>query len=289
MILIMFIVTLFFASFNALSQHADTVQLFDGDKIIVSIQEIEGSFIKYKKLNNTEGPTYKLTSDDISHIILANGDKISNINGELTSKDPNLITKKTDPTPIYKNLDPFYDENKENRKSSRVTRSILYNSRKNLIGFNYSSFITLDLEFSYERIIDKVGYFGLKVPIKFNMGIKPRYLNKHNIFTSGVHCNIYPLGQGRVTYFTGPAFQIKIMADNDEFVTGGNNAVSITIDPVRSTYLGFYMNNGCLLRASPFLYFGVAAGFGFRKDLARSTENSIFEVIGEASISFRFK
>lgn len=277
----------FFNSLLLLSQKSDTVHLKDGDLIIVSIQGLEETKIKYKKLNNLEGPTYTLTSDDIQYIILSNGEIVNNKQGKLVSYSKEIeVKKQNDKSPNYS--DPFYDEKKDKQKNARVKRSILYNSRKNMIGFNYTSFFTLDLEFSYERIIDKVGYFGIKVPVRFNMGVQPNYLNKINIFTSGIHANIYPLGQGRFSYFTGPVLYLRIMKDNDLVTTSGNNSITITLDPTKSTYLGFYMNNGCLFRASPFLYFGLSMGFGFRKDLGRTYESSIFEMIGEASISYRF-
>ncbi len=280
-------IVLIFLSFCAFSQKRDSVFLKDGDKIIVDILEIEERKIKYKKLSNPDGPTYTLTSVDISYIILANGDIVRNKSGKLVAYSENVEIKEVNNATTNYN-DPFYNKEKDAQKKNKIRTSTLYNFRKNMVGFNYAALITLDLEFTYERIFDKVGYFGIKVPIKFNMGVKPNYLKKHNIFTSGIQCNIYPIGQGRFSYFTGPVFHIRVMSDNDQVTVSGNNSITITIEPTRSTYLGFYMNNGCLFRASPLLYFGLSMGFGLRKDLARPNENSIFDLIGEASISFRF-
>ncbi|MCB0478407.1 MAG: hypothetical protein KDC84_09605 [Crocinitomicaceae bacterium] len=281
------VLILFFPVFLAISQEADTVFLKDGDKISVKIIEIEETKIHYKKIDNPDGPKYLLTVEDINYIILSSGEVINNKGGKLIAYNETVEIKKTNEnTTTYK--DPFYNEAKDKQKKERVQRSILYNTRKNMIGFNYASFFTVDMELSYERILDKVGYIGLKVPIRFNLGVQTNYLNKINIFTSGIQANIYPTGQGRFSYFTGPILLVRVMRDNDQITYSGSNSITITIEPTRSTYLSFYMNNGCLFRASPFLYFGLSMGFGFRKDLARSYENSIFEMIGEASISYRF-
>ena len=279
--------TLLILSFYTHGQNRDTVFLKDGDQLIVDIQEIGEDKIKYRKINFSDGPTYTLTVVDISYIILTNGEVVRNKSGKLISYSDKVEIKQ-EKSSVTNYNDPFYDKEREAKRNSRKLKSELYNFRRNMVGFNYVSFFTLDLEFTYERILDKVGYIGLKVPVKFNMGVKPKYLNKHNIFTSGIHCNIYPFGQSRFSYFTGPVFLIRVLSDNDQVEISGNNSISITIEPTRSTYLGFYMNNGCLFRASPLLYFGLSMGFGLRKDLARTNENSIFDLIGEASISFRF-
>ncbi|MEZ4938640.1 MAG: hypothetical protein R2799_13700 [Crocinitomicaceae bacterium] len=282
----LFLLGLFFC-FGLFGQEQDTVFLKDGEKIIVKIREIEETKIQYTKIDKPDGPRYMLTVEDINYIILSSGDVINNKGGKLIAYNETIPIKKTQNN-IPENTDPFYSEEKSKERKQRIQKSTLYNSRKNLIGFNYASLITVDMEFSYERIIDKVGYFALKIPIRFNLGVQTNYLNKINLFTTGIQANIYPFGQSRFSYFTGPILLTRIMRDNDQVIYSGSNQVTITIEPVRSTYLSFYLNNGCLFRASPFLFFGLSMGFGFRKDLARTNENSIFEMIGEASISYRF-
>jgi hypothetical protein len=266
------------------SQSGDTLLLKDGDKLIVKLVHIEKEKVKYKKLTNIDGPTYSLSSAEITSITLSSGDKLINSNNRLI--DPK--SKNNSPNPVVGNKNENLSNENDSKKSMRVKKSLRYNSRKNLISYNYASLITLNIEFAYERIIDKVGYFGLKIPIIFNMGVKTDYLDKRNIFTSGIQANIYPFGQSRIAYFTGPIIHFKIMEDNDYISTSGNNSVQIDIDPLKSTYLGFYMNNGVLFRAAPFLSFGVSMGFGIRRDIGRPEENSKFDIIGEGSISYRF-
>lgn len=274
-----FVLSFFFCSYLYAQ---DTIYLKDGDQLIVKVIDIETYRINYKKLSNLEGPKYVLNNSDIQKIHLFGGEILVNKNNQLV--DPAVEVKEVvTENPAESAISPFDDDHK---KKLRVQKSIKYNKRKNLFGYNYASLIILNLEFDYERIIDKVGYFGLKIPIMFNMGIQANYLDKRNLFTTGIHANIYPLGQGKITYFTGPVIRYSLMEDNDQINT--NNILNIQIEPTKSNYLGFYMNNGVLFRASPFLSFGISMGFGVRKDLNRSNENSEFDMIGEGSISFRF-
>ena len=57
----------------AQEQKYDMIIKSDGAKIEAKVLYIESDVVKYKKINNLDGPTYSLNQDDIATILYANG------------------------------------------------------------------------------------------------------------------------------------------------------------------------------------------------------------------------
>jgi hypothetical protein len=243
----------------------DIIMLKSGEKLKVKVTENLDSKIKYKKFNNQDGPTYYLNKNEISKITYENGsiEKFAK-----TNKKKEEVSKSDE-----KNPDIEFNRLKE--------KSLRYNTKRNLISFNYGQMILLNMEFSYEGILDKHGFVGLKIPLSVGMNLNNQYLKKNNIFSTGIHLNIYPLGQGKVSYLTGPAIRYFYMQDNPSHFS------SPSISTEKAHYIGFYMNNGVLFQATSFLNFSLGLGLGTRRDISRSAEPAKFDVIFDGSIIFR--
>ena len=258
---------LLFIIVSNLAFSQDIITLVSGEKLEVKIIENEKSKVKYKKTNNLEGPVYVIDKVDIAKITYANGDE------EIISKSSASETKD-------QNKKDFKD--KEEVEFSRLKeKSMLYNKKRNLFSFNYANMLLLNMEFSYEIIVLKSGFLGIKIPVSVGMNLRNEYLRKNNIISTGVHINIYPLGQGKVSYLTGPALRYFYMNDNP------NHFNSSSMSSESSHYIGFYMNNGVLFQATSFLNFSLGLGLGTRRDVGRPDEPSTFDVIFDGSIIFR--
>lgn len=248
----------------------ELIEMKSGENLKVEIvEELELKF-RYKKYKEKEGPIYVIYKKDIKKITYPDGKVVS-------FQSPNsTISIENDADIDNETITGPEAEIQRIKEKSKV-----YNQKRHLIGFNYAHMILLNIGFTYEFILTKGGFFGLKIPLDFGINVRNTYLKKNNIFSTGLNFNIYPTGQGRVAYLTGPAFRYSIMRDNPNFF----NATSS--DSTRAHYIGFYINNGVLFQATSFLNFSLGMGLGMRKDITRNETPSTFDLSIDGSIIFR--
>lgn len=261
-----FLLFAFLLLISVFGNSQDKIHLWDGDSLSVKVTENSKSKITYKKFDNLSGPSYVLNKSQISKIIYENGE---------------TETYKRTAAPTVENESGTKDRDFNDDFDRIKEKSTRFNKKRHLLGFNYGQMIILNMEFSYEVILTKSGFIGLKIPFNVGMNLKNQYLKKNNLISTGIHVNAYPMGQGKVAYFTGPAIRYYYMADNPNY----HNAVSPLIE--KAHYIGFYMNNGVLFQASSFLNFSLGLGLGVRRDVSRETSLSTFDVIFDGTIIFR--
>ncbi len=246
----------------------DIIEMKSGDKLKVKIVEDLELKVRYRKYKEQDGPIYVLYKKEIKSITFEDGKKL-----DLGNK-----TKSEE----YKDEDVI-DETiigPEAEVQRIKEKSILYNKKRHLIGYNYAQMILLNFEFTYEFILTKTGFLSLKIPLSIGMNLRNTYMKRNNLFSTGLQFNIYPTGQGRVAYLTGPSFKYALMQDNPGFYNG------TVLDATRSNYLGFYINNGVLFQATSFLNFSLGLGLGTRMDLNRD-DPAKFDISFDGSIIFR--
>lgn len=260
-------------SFTSIVKAQDIISLKSGETLKVKVEESTASRIRYKKFNNLEGPIYVIDKTAISKITYENG-KVENFNAAVKELEVGTTT-------VENKQKDFNDDDLDREFERLKNKSTKYNLKRHLIGFNYGQMALLNMEFSYEVTLTKTGFISLKFPFSIGMNLKNQYLKKNNIFSTGIHINAYPLGQGKVAYFTGPAVRYFYMADNPDFF----NATSTGKD--KAHYIGFYMNNGVLFQATSFLNFSLGLGLGTRTDVSRTSHPSTFDVIFDGTVIFR--
>lgn len=259
--------TIVFSLSFLLSFGQDVIHMKSGDKVKTKIVEELDLKVRYRKFKEVEGPIYVLFKKDIQKIVYENGEVNSfKVSSNKTNENINSNDIPTGPDVEIQRI-------KEKSK--------LYNKRRNLIGFNYAQMILLNMEFTYEIMIAKSGFFGIKIPISIGINLRNTYLKRNNLVSTGLQFNIYPMGQGKVSYLTGPSFRYFYMQDNPNFFDGS------VADNTRSNYIAFYINNGVLFQASSFLNFSLGLGLGTRLDANRSDAPSHFDVTFDGSIIFR--
>ncbi|MEZ4938639.1 MAG: hypothetical protein R2799_13695 [Crocinitomicaceae bacterium] len=246
----------------------EIIEMKSGDKLKVKIIEDLDVKIRYRKFKEPDGPIYVVYKKEITSITFEDGKVVQLTQNNLQNNDMNIDEGQQITGPEAEVL--------------RIKeKSKIFNDKRHLIGFNYLQMVFLNISISYEFMFLKSGFFSFKIPIDIGMNVRNNYLKRNNIFTTGIDFNWYPMGQGRVAYFTGPAIRYSILADNPFFYNASSS------DATRSQYIGFFINNGVLFQATSFLNFSLGTGIGIRKDLAREDEPTKFHMIFDASILFR--
>ena len=64
-----------FASFSNIIKAQDTLTMRSGDNVIVKIIEVGSSEVKYKKIDNLNGPIFSILKSEVSMIQYENGSK----------------------------------------------------------------------------------------------------------------------------------------------------------------------------------------------------------------------
>ena len=115
---------------------------------------------------------------------------------------------------------------------------------KNAISFNYADLAVNRVSLSYERQI-KEGMLGIKVPVSFSINSKPNGPK----YYGGLGLNYYPLGQRKLTYYTGITAHLGVYSQNYRRYTSWYDMglpAFYTYEDVRSEHIygGAYITNG---------------------------------------------
>ena len=156
---------------------------------------------------------------------------------------------------------------------------------KNIISLNYGDLIFMRAAVSYERLFSN-GNFGLKIPISVSIDNDRGRYNDYVQFQSGVDFNYYPLGQRRLTYYTGLSSRIGSYRDTFYGIYYYDQGISSPV--YHDKFFGStYVSNGLIFNLTPQFCISGMFGLGFRYiDNGRSGIEE--HGIGELNVSFRF-
>ncbi|WP_031525572.1 hypothetical protein [Dyadobacter crusticola] len=171
---------------------------------------------------------------------------------------------------------------------------------------NISPFKALDsgpgFGISYERIVDKKGYFGIILPFTITIPGSSTYIfdvpdnNGSAMFYLSPGLKIYPFGQRKVTYAVGPSFffgrgERWNNTNTYDPVTGGFISTGRNNDWVR---MGLLVNNYVNFQVTPKFQISLNGGLGSRyvdreKYMSRTTITRGLQVTGEFNFSLGFR
>lgn len=232
----------------------NTGQVYEG-KII----EIGDNYIKYKRKELPDGPTYTIDKSIVTKI------KYSNNKEEIFD------------IPNYQD-----DENLSKKQFDSIIRK-----KKNIIGYDVAQFVYVSIGMSYERFFGKQSQFSIRIP--FSVGFnyignqnniiiyvdQNKYANDVNyyIYQNGkiaggtLEFNYYPFKMSRMNFYVGPYFEYgtftyKIYRYSNEY---GN-----TSPQIETRYNGVHVaggiQNGFLLHLNSVFTLQGTFGLGLKKD-----------------------
>jgi hypothetical protein len=175
---------------------------------------------------------------------------------------------------------------------------------KNLMGYNYFDLATLNFSFYYERLLNDEGSLSLYLPIRIGFASEASYVDDPNIFGTGLGVMVYPFGQRKFSYYTGPMVHYSLRESyysyeiyNDatqqyEYYSGRDN----------HNYLGGYVVNGLKMNFNENLgiNFNLALGFLLDMNYEENRPNGLssyyyynsyqsrFHGMGDISLFYRF-
>lgn len=154
---------------------------------------------------------------------------------------------------------------------------------------------------SYERILDKGGYFGLLLP--FTVTIPDNYYispfgeeNSDQMYYFSPSLKVYPFGQKRVTYAVGPTLFTGIGTEwNYNSRYDPQTGVTTSSDEKRDRFrMGLIVNNYVNFQITQHFQIGLNAGVGPRyfdreKSQSSTYRNRGMEITGEFNFSLGFR
>lgn len=128
--------------------------------------------------------------------------------------------------------------------------------RRNILSVNVLNFVNYNGHVGYERIWGK-GIIGTKLSVNYNFkdkNLENSSLNYQRDFTTGVDLNIYPTGQGVVSYFIGPSSRFGVVSNGDVSTTRKDKSTN--------KYWGVFLNNGVAVKPTETTYIGLQMALG---------------------------
>jgi hypothetical protein len=247
----------FFTLVGFATQAQDIITMRNGEQVKARNIEIEGTIVKYKKFESPEGATYSKYTKDVAKITYENGDV-----EEFAQKD---------------------------------TGSNFNVVGRNLVGYNYFDLSTLNFSFIYERVLTEDNAVSLYIPVRIGFAQSSSYLERPNNYGAGLGIFVYPFGQGKISYYTGPMFMYsnrQVYMDYYDPITGQN--ISTEED---HNHVSAYVMNGFKLNFNQNLGINFSLGLGFLMDNDfvedpngyNYYDQTIFHALGEISLFYRFK
>lgn len=191
-----FLVLLIFTVFIVSNTNAqDKIILKNGVTIEAKVLEINKSTVKYKKLNNLEGPTFVEDKSGIQIILYENG--------ENEIFEESSVQKDDHADSVEKGKIDF---GRNRFEASLVGAG--FASHRNDYSETFGAFIS---GASYERILDDAGLLGLKM--KGELGFTEY---EDIIMTFGVALNVYPFKSAKWLY-VGPSVKYGTILLYDDY------------------------------------------------------------------------
>jgi len=226
----------------------DVIHLSTGETIEAKISEVGVTEVAFKKHSNPTGPIYRIEKKKISKIVYQNGEE--DVFGKITRNQEGI--------------------------------------KDNAISFNYAALITNRIELSYQRFF-KEDKFGLKIPIGIGyqnyQGNSYGYWLGYPRYTSGIDLNYYPMGQRKVTYYTGISMKIALHKWTAHYYSGAYPYQSIYQNEEAFTF-GAYVTNGISVHWTDRFAIGGQIGLGIRDQEGFHVAEP--HVVGELNATIRF-
>lgn len=246
-------------SATAFSIAQDVLVLKDGTRMEVVLEAITDDEIRYRRYGNQTGPLFTKSRKSVALIEYENG----------------MV---------------------EQFGSSKAVLEI---NQRNLLGYNYFDLVTLNFSMVYERLLTADQNVSLYIPIRVGFARGASYVEDPNIFGVGAGLFLYPFGQRKFSYYTGPLVTYSV---RDTWV------YQDYYDPVSQewiyesfnenhNYMGAYVVNGMKLNFNDRLGLNFNLGLGFLLDMDYSEPSTNyyyynyqtrFHANGEISLFYRF-
>ena len=243
----LFGIILLLSAFSSFSQ--DNIYLKNSDKIKSKVLEVTDKALRYKKHENLEGPDYWVQKKDILMVVYNNG------NHEVYGEASQTSFRKTGAK--EGSIDP------ENYKN-------------HIVSLNYGDLLFGRIHFSYEFLAAN-GKLGFEIP--FGQKIDYTLFNDGPSSFTGIDINFYPLGQRKVTYFTGFGMRAGVEKYQDCYYYSYDYYGSYDCRWRQRVFTGAYINNGLSILFTE--------GFSITGRLGVGGKNSQLHANGELSINVR--
>ena len=256
----------------------DLIYLNNGSKLQAIIQEVNVKEIKYKNLNNPDGPIYVVAKTDVLLIEYKNG------TFDVITKNPARVT----PPGLQPELPP--------KKEVRKDPYALYYLGKNCVYFNGLALVNSDVSFMLEREFNKsrhsVVFFGA-----YNFNIATNFTNRYiqalnyskKNYDLGAGINYFTQTKRRSQYFMGIWFKymnynyVRETASNDTIL--GTPSIVVTQQNVNSYQFATLFMNGIQMRVTPFFTYRIFLGLGFT-NRNRDVSVAVREDVNQRARSF---
>lgn len=235
----------------------DYIYLNNGSKFEAKVKEITSNEIKYKNINNPDGPTYVIAKSEVLFVEYKNGTV------DVINKNPTPISPKP-VTPTAGN----------NKPEAKKTPTDLYYMNKNTLLINGLALTNADITLMYDREFAKShlsvtvlgGYNFNKQTTWPNLVIKDALSNTKKNYDVGLGLNFYPSTRRKSQYFMG--IMVKYMNFNyDKEITveetiGGFVYQKIEIQKANGYQLAGMFVNGFQVRLTPTITYKAFVGIG---------------------------
>jgi len=188
--------------------------------------------------------------------------------------------------PVYtadiKNIKSIKYQNGEEETFEPIKGNKSFEILPNAMSVNYGELLSGRVGLAYTRIF-KSKKIGIKVPVSFNFS---NYYSFNTVkYYSGVDLNFYPLGQKKLTYYTGLGLRAGLMS-YQYYYPYPYYYSDIRPYPQESYFFGGYVNNGLTLNLTSHFSISAMLGVGLR-----DVEGYLWaepSAIGELNMSIRF-
>jgi len=264
-----FIFSLFFLQLIVKAQ--DIIFTKFGEVYEGKILEITETSVKYKKLNNLDGPVYSIDKSKVTKIKFSNGFTEVFSKESKESKEESIEKNSTLSNIVYEN-------------------DSVYMKSKNICGVDIGQFFANSIGFVYERFLDKYNRFSICIPISVGINYQNYqtfYENNYNrdfissdninlyrsgkVFGISIEFNYYPVKFKRVNYYIGPYFEYgvfyyAIAKENPNYYGYYPYYYSETIPYRNGQHIAGGINNGILWHLNKYIVLSTSIGIGIKKD-----------------------
>lgn len=279
-----------FLSATCLLQSQDLIYLNNGSKFEAKVKELTPSEIKYKNINNPDGPTYVISKSDVLLIEYKNG------NVDVINKNPMSVSPKS--------LSPATAETKVAKKPSPTD---LYYLNKNAIHINALALVNADITLMYERdfannhlsVLALGGYNFNKVTTWPNLYIKSSLANTKKNYDAGLGLNFFPSTRRKAQYFLGVLVKYMNYSFDREVlvqeVVSGVTYDKLEIQKAEGYQIATMLLNGFQVRLTPAITYKAFIGIGpfsadadLKKELYGNSESTFPKAYLGICIGYRF-
>lgn len=250
-----FLFSIFFLLYSSVFSQ-DFIYLNNGSKFEANVKELTSTEIKYKNINNPDGPTYVLSKSDVLFVEFKNGTI------EVINKNPASVSPKSST--------PSAGDSKPVKKSSPID---LYYMNKNSILINGLALTNADITLLYEHDFLN-SHLGLTVLGAYNFNKVATWPNNYlqelsnpkKNYDLGLGVNFFPSNRRKSQYFVG--LLVKYMnysfdrEVNTEEVINGISYLKIVTEKAQGYQLATMIVNGFQVRITPTVTYKAFIGLG---------------------------